>query len=1558
MAFSRGQAGGGRGGRGSGGSRGGSRGGGGGFGGGRGGDRGRGGRGGDRGGRGGRGRGGAARSDKQEASQRLNKFDRNFTSGGPSEFRGRGGDRGGRGGDRGGRGGGRGRGSARGTLLPNPRMRNEEQREADRAQRKGKVYRQEQEFDIHLASKISQEFTTDINTFKGRLINFNFQTLDDLFRFVPPQFIQQHLPKEITGYRTYFSRFSKGSPNEVITFTKWMEWAFYEHNKGHGFDKNNQKHKDPATAVGTMPADNIDAQAERDEAEGDNAAEATSSKPRRTRDQLRTIADERQHMRALLQMCLRHNSHKRKEGQRALLNHFKEHVSELDKVRTVEELRDAAHHSVAYSLSRLLLGMAVDDASAIVFNTQALHQILTETTLHPRVVLSLIIEELALEARMKAMDLRMKHNKGGIVNVPDAELDPEFDPDEINDPTKGERNQRVAAGLFAAVAIVASGRQLAASDIRRLLQLLSFCYIEHKGTRILSANTMFMLMRRYGLDMLEDPEAFKWVSFAFFRFPKVEYFRPEAIQLLVILMNAEGKLSSMPENLQPFIEKDPLDPKVLEQLVNGLFRKEQVTASHPMIHPIWQDLVSIITARCAQGESLKAHVTNFVHVVIAPYRRGNVKVPRRHLFQKLIAMIGELALQNTDEDERMEVVNVASRVVGFGKQSVARPSDPALLRSMSVDEIAQKVMSLLRQLSLIRDNTPSATIQRTWALRELHGCVTVPISTGIDTPYVDAAVRQLLELGMYTPFKSNDETFKNRAIYLFADMVTHDFRGRFGQRIRPRTRVDAKELMDKYLAAEKQKKTRFQTALNNKSFKAARDALAEALDPSVQPSIMFYNNTEIRTLILLCFLAISVDDPTNEGAKEFAAETIPDLVRFYREGTIESIDIFYDVLMALILRPTAPLHVMPLMTCIRRIATRFLGKMARFIVKRETLDIVLAPIVDAYNTNDREIIRQMKAAKAEEQGKEDDEEDEEGSDTDSEASELGQEGRNKDDELSEDEGEEEEDEEEEDEEGDEATDKDEDTEADEDELEEEESVASSESDESEAEDQVDDKDGATSDADELESWADNAEEAPTQAYLDSLKRMVGDVDLGFAYPSDDASRAKADIVRIMTIATKVTMGLGGPLAVHTLQVLLAVLRNNVKVADPVIFEAALSNIRSLFMSPKRFFGSFVSVDELFQILGDIQSYCRKMERSLTHTGNRGKNESNEKAKMGALVRRRLGLVKNTALSALHYIGFLAYKNGASDDIRIAIEEHYMAIFFDKGWNEKRSFMQVKRDMFHFRHAFAWVFVPAVIEKLRRVQAMSGALRAKTFAGACKLISSFLPRTSGLPAPLKKSVGRAIGEFLNIMTPKEVYEMKHTAIYDLVFLVKMVVDYNGKLELNTAPLINIVNTIVDDDDIQVSRATVRKLGAIEYALGLTLRAVNTKPTVPVKVLYQQFEAKWRKDKVDFYRKVKGARRKTIKKLLAKRGNEATDEERAKKRRRREQLKAKDQVERAMMREERLANMTKEQKAERRKLMTMAKQERIAKNKERKRRLHEIRQKSFQRWREAKLAEADE
>lgn len=470
-------------------------------------------------------------------------------------------------------------------------MRDDAQREADRAQRKGKVYRPEAEFDVHLASKISQEFTTDINTFKGRLINFNFQSLDDLFQYVSPQFIHQHLPKDIVSYRTYFSRFTKGSANEVIAFTKWMEWAYYEHNKGHGFDKSNQKKKDPASAVGTMPQDDIDAQAEKENAAAEDNADAPS-RPLRTRDQLRIQAEERTHMRALLQMCVRHNSHKRKEGQRALVNHLKTHVEELDKVRTFSELREAAHHSVSYSLSRLLLNMAVDDAAAMILNTHVLHQILTETSLHPRVILTLIVEELALEARMKAMDMRLKHSKNGVVNIPENELDPDFDPDEINDPTKGERNQRVAAGLFAAVAIVASGRPLAASDLRRLLQLLSFCYIEHKGTRVLSANTMFLLMRRYGLDMLEDPEAFKWVNFAFFRFPKVEYFRPEAIQLLVILMNAGGLSAIQEPHITAIMDKDPLDPKILEQLVNGLFRKEQVTACH-----LWSTLFGKTSSR-------------------------------------------------------------------------------------------------------------------------------------------------------------------------------------------------------------------------------------------------------------------------------------------------------------------------------------------------------------------------------------------------------------------------------------------------------------------------------------------------------------------------------------------------------------------------------------------------------------------------------------------------------------------------------------------------------------------------------------------------------------------------------------------------------------------------------------------------------------------------------------------------------------------------------------------------------------------------------------------------
>lgn len=57
--------------------------------------------------------------------------------------------------------------------------------------------------------------------------------------------------------------------------------------------------------------------------------------------------------------------------------------------------------------------------------------------------------------------------------------------------------------------------------------------------------------------------------------------------------------------------------------------------------------------------------------------------------------------------------------------------------------------------------------------------------------------------------------------------------------------------------------------------------------------------------------------------------------------------------MALIMRSSAPLQVMPLMTCARRVAVGYITRFARFIRNRRTLDYLLSPLREAYSTNAR-----------------------------------------------------------------------------------------------------------------------------------------------------------------------------------------------------------------------------------------------------------------------------------------------------------------------------------------------------------------------------------------------------------------------------------------------------------------------------------------------------------------------------------------------------------------------------------------------------------------------------
>ena len=146
--------------------------------------------------------------------------------------------------------------------------------------------------------------------------------------------------------------------------------------------------------------------------------------------------------------------------------------------------------------------------------------------------------------------------------------------------------------------------------------------------------------------------------------------------------------------------------------------------------------------------------------------------------------------------------------------------------------------------------------------------------------------------------------------------------------------------------------------------------------------------------------------------------------------------------------------------------------------------------------------------------------------------------------------------------------------------------------------------------------------------------------------------------------------------------------------------------------------------------------------------------------------------------------------------------------------------------------------------------------------------------------------------------------------------------------------------------------------MERMLGLTPRARETKAPSPVKVLYQQFAKQGAKEKSDFYRRAKRVRTRILKALLAHRNDDPTDEERATKRRRKEELRIEDRLQRQVLRSARTKALTKEEREEKRKHIMMAKQERIAKNRERKRRLHEARLRSFEKWRESKLIAASQ
>ncbi|CAJ1008465.1 hypothetical protein Q4I28_003778 [Leishmania naiffi] len=1394
--------------------------------------------------------------------------------------------------------------------------------------------------DIHLAAKLSADLRESINIFKIRRANheiFGRDLNERLFRFVPPQLIQQHLPDSVAPFRTYLSKFQKGAPSTVSAFTLWYEWASFEANKGKTFAK------PPCSSAATEAAEERDEEATPVKGEtmvlGAEDKGAFGKKVSQTRQVMSQTLKEREHMRALLHMCLRHNVEKRKQGQHAFLNHLNAKLSEDDvDTRNLERLRGSVHHSVVYALSRLLLGMVTDDFAMLCLHCHALFLVMRQTNITPAIVLELMDEEFTLSTRMKAVKLRLEsrsHRHDD--NDDDDGDDGGIDPDDISDPTKGERNQRLMATVFGLGAVVASQKALKPSEASWLTTVLAFAYVEQKVTRVLSANVLFDVLAQHS-NVYQQEEALQWLTFAFFHYPKMEYFRPEAVQLLLRLMETEAKppARALPATVEEYLTLDPLNPTTMEQISNALFRKEQVTAYHPMMHPVWHDIFQLVLRRVAMGESMKEHLSTILHNIIVPYRRGSADVPRRALFQNLVTELGHIAVQSDDAEQRMEVLKLASTHVGYGKRTSAKPTPMQELKQMPVSVLHRKVEDLLRQYAMTVDSDPAAVTNRTWVLRELRNCLYVPVREGVDHAYVDIAVMQLLEFGLFPPRHSRDTLSQNRCVYLFADVHSFTFHGSL---TRPKSSVAFTTIISAYLAAEEKSKTRYTTAVQQSAFRKARNRIVEVLEAAdEQRSVLFYEYRDMEILLVLLFLMLSVDDPTNSDAVVIAKSVVPDVVQFFTTGTLETLDLFFDALMALFMRTSAPLHVMPLMTCVRRIAMGFILKFAKFIRTRSTLDIFLAPLKDAYHTDSREQARQRKARQAAENDDDQNSSDEEGDDADAASDE--------DDVGGDDYGE--------------AAEDDANSSIVESSTEDVSTTASDDSDtETETSEGKEDRE-ATEDAvakvelNETSSESDeegvfDEEEAPTQQYIDALKGMVGGMDLEHMYPTDAANQ-KADVVRAIRLATRVGLAMRSAEVVHVFQVLLAVARENVKTADDVVFHSVVSSLEMLLLTKNRYFGSFVRAMDLFQLLGDIQSYLRKLSRVLV-------NKDKVMAKAATTARRRLVTLKGVALHVFHFVAMLASKNHASEEVRIVLNEYYKSVFCDRGWDTKKLLPALKKDLYHYRQGFAWALLPAVLEKNEEVLPLEGPQRVRVFTGCCVFVEAMLPRLSGLPGELKRSAGAAICGFIQSVSVAQVFAMKRTLPYNYLHTVKMVVQYNSRVHLDTAWVASAVITpAVDDDDILLSAASIRLLGTMERMLGLTPRARETKAPSPVKVLYEQFVKQGAKEKSDFYRRAKKVRSRVLKALLAHRNDDPTDEERSSKRRRKEELKIEDRLQRQVLRSARSKALTKEEREEKRKRIVMAKQERIAKNRERKRRLHEARQRSFEKWRQAKLTAA--
>ena len=1480
----------------------------------------------------------------------------------------------GRGGDRGGRGRGRGQGGHRGgrgaqgaTNFMTP-------------QRPMERIRRVREEDIHEAAKIRKDLLKNIATFKLRMSNYNFGPfLNGLLNLLPPQMLNANVPQEVRKYRSYLSRFQKLASSKngldptrqssLTGFMAWVEWASFEA----------AKHQTHA------------------QKEAENAVMKPS--PHELARAQGNIAKEREHMRALLAMTVqRHNYARRKEGLHALLNHLKTQLADVQApCRDLEALQAVTHHSVPYALARLVLGMASENVSHAVLGCYTLERVFCTygDVLTPSLLMSILEKEMTLSIRMRAV--KSHAARQSMTNPEDDELE---NPEAIDDPTKGERNQRVMSILLSLAALIAAkakcetnGKtkiELSATIAKQVAEALCFCYIEHKGLRILSGNLLLQLLNDDPKRILSSMAVREWIGLAFFKFNRIDYLRPEGVQMLVTLCGLKSqqeddedaekepfKLPEIPGMPQKWTEEDPLEPSMLEHLASALFRKENVTNCHPMIHPVWQQLTDLLEHRCQAGESVGAHVANFVHNVVVPYRRVIVSIPRQILFTRIAQRLGRMGLAAVDADDRADVLTQTG-TVGFAKglTHVGKATPPAELWGMPHSQLRQKVQGLIGQLNgqssvdIKKRENPSIV---TWMLRELRACLSVHVYRGTDTSYVDHFQQTMLELGFgksVDGMKAAGSNFNaNKAIFMFAESLISSLRASSDNALsasydsknkvpaQPMRNLSEIEWAETYLALEAERKTRFYTAVaqdenegdasGNSFFKARSMVLTALRMPESKRSILFYEDRVMPTLLLLLFFILSVDDPGNDAARNAAESLVPDLCGFYTSGTLATIEVLVDVLMGLSVRPTCPLQVLPLSGFVRKAASVILCRFGRFIQNIEAIDMIVSPLVEGYGVD----VRAEQRSDAKKRGKkgkteipdEDDAavaKDDNASATDVEDLESAT------DVDTEEDGE-----------------SDDDSETDQDAAEEveEENEMENSDEEGDAEDLWDEMPKPKKVG--VEDMIEDGEQVADPAYLSSLQHMLnafGGGHVTHKYPPSADEEDKSEVLRSITLAARVGSHLRTPLMIRILQVLLGVMRENVKTAEDSVFMACNAAVQALMRTKHRYFGSFLPADcnTLTMLLADIQTYCRKMELAILQRVNGTKEERTEKAQQNSRIKHRLGALKRLSLTTMHFLCYLAYKNHASEEVRETLTEYYRSIYCDRGWKRRLHMPQVSRDMFHFRHGFAFACLEGCAAKVRQAWPIDGPTRALAFMGMCEYISSFIPRFKGLPDDAREHAAKTIRDFMQQYTLEEICEVKKTMLYDYFLTLSQVLRYNRKIGVDEKWAKATVAKVTDDDKIEITGATARLVAKCEEELQLTPRIVNTKIATPRVVLQKQHEATGRK--VIKKKRAEGEkkRQRITADILGERNAEPTMAMRREKQRSRAEIKKTDRARRAELRRSQWDAMTKEEQSERRKKLAVMKQDRMAADKKRKTHMRIQQKRSFERWKSEKLHGSEE